>query len=439
MSPDELEFNPHVVIEARDRVANRFGASFAQKASPAVCLRFGSSAQLESKRIEKLVLEMEAIPVQRIVPPFGRSEDRVSRNKELRHEATERLRSAFTAQSKSVQYELQRLGREFQTCWLNQTIQAFTGLDALTEVAEDPSLKVIDLPRELRVDGIAPGLTLFFPPPTEMNYLGKGVTVALIDGEADAKHPGLRERVLAKTDYTTEDWGLSDWHATAVAGILCGHMDGILGGFLGSAPECFVYNYKVFPTRGPNPGDFAAWKAIEAAVEDGADVANCSWGDAVGHGPPRAVWACDQAWDLGLTIVKSSGNKKVLTTPAEARGVIAVGACDLDFDHVPPYSGRGQIHDYDHRPHLVAPGGTSTVPMYSFRPSHEGLYLGAVGSGTSFAAACVTGTTARLLEAHPEFGPEEARAALIGLCRPVAGASEIAQGAGCLHPRVVIR
>ena len=454
-----------VLLEARERVANRFGTSFARKASSAVCLKFGGAAPFESQQDERLVLEMEAIPVREIEQARQESATGTTANrrasygerfeytgtpdKTLRLEIIHKLRESFVARTRTVQQELQRLDKQFQTCWLNQTILVVSKVAEIAEMAQDQSLNVIDLPRRLWIEEAddPPGLRLFRPrSKTECEYTGKNVIIALIDREVNMAHSGLSGRIEAKENYTEEKWGSPDWHATAVAGILGGRSSQ----FYGSAPECVIQNYKVFRTRGETI-NFQGVLALQDALANGADIANCSWGgnpvDLAASEIPREVRACDLAWDLGMTIVKSAGNKQVLTTPAEARGVIAVGACDVFGNCIPDYSGRGRIGDGTSRPHLVAPGGTKSVQMYSFGHNIYSKLDPIVGGlvGTSFAAPCVSGIAARLLEAHREAHPEahrlkpdDLRQRLLALCQLIPGADLIAQGAGRLFPGATI-
>ncbi len=456
----------NVLLEARGRVANRFGTSFARKASSAVCLKFGGASLLES-RDESLVLEMEAIHVREIEQPWqesatGRTANRRAScgerfeyrgvpDKTLRLEMIHKLREAFVARTRTVQQELQRLDKQFQTCWLNQTILVVSKVAEIAEMAQDQSLNVIDLPRRLRIEETddPPGLRLFRPrSKTVCEYTGKNVIIALIDGEVNMAHSGLSGRVEAKENYTKEPWGRPHWHATAVAGILGGRTSQ----FYGSAPESVIHNYKIVRTSGEDIGstsgeafDILGAFALRDALENGADIANCSWGanpviNLTTRKIPRLVRACDEAWDLGMTIVKSAGNRQVLTTPAEARGIIAVGACDVSGNSIPDYSGRGRIGDGTSRPHLVAPGGTKSVPMHSFRHTIYSKLDPMVGGlvGTSFAAACVSGTAARLLEAQPGLRPDDLRQRLLALCQLIPGADLIAQGAGRLFPGATI-
>jgi len=431
-----------LVNAARARLANRFGEHFAAKASDPVCLKIDGTDEMGW--VQKIVLELEPITVPTFMPlQSEKVKVHAAREKSRREKEIEQLQALFVDRSKSVQELLMRLGVPFETCWLNQTIQTSIEVKALSTVAEDQMVSLIDLPHVLEIDGTVAGQMLFNPPETQLansgedNCSGKGIVVAVIDGEVDQKHPGFQRRVVRRRNYTDEDWNNPHRHATAVAGVLGGQ----LKNYLGAASGCLIHNYKIFNSRGDRPTDIKGYQAIADALTDGAHIVNCSWGAGpVTDGKNREVRACNWAWGRGLTIVKSTGNFTELTTPSDAAGVIAVGACDVLGNYIPSYSGRGKIHDGSHRPHLVAPGGTQSAGIYSFSPSRIGVTPTEIGWGTSYSAACASGLLACLLEAYPQliFKPEQLRSKLRELCSPLPQVNEIAQGSGWIHPRVPI-
>jgi serine protease AprX len=137
----------------------------------------------------------------------------------------------------------------------------------------------------------------------------------------------------------------------------------------------------------------------------------------------REVRAADAAWSLGLTIVKSAGNRgpgvSTLTTPADADGVVVVGATDREGKAVQDYSSRGPIPGGMERPHLVAPGGISGGR--GIDSCLVGGGFGDCGAGTSFAAPHVTGLLALILEGEPDLTPNQQRKRLLSVCTPLDG------------------
>src|SRR5262249_17169817 len=155
-------------------------------------------------------------------------------------------------------------------------------------------------------------------------------------------------------NFTVEPFGSPDAHGTAVAGIIAARDET----FSGVAPDAAIINHKVFSTGSDNGDEFQGLLALEHALRDGVDIANCSWGiDSAGDGTDRNGKAFNKAWREGLVIVKSAGNlgptANTMTSPADADGVIVVGATDREGSAVPDYSSRGPTAN-GKRPHLVA-------------------------------------------------------------------------------------
>jgi serine protease AprX len=241
------------------------------------------------------------------------------------------------------------------------------------------------------------------------------------------RHPALAGRVVHRRNFTAEGWGNPHAHGTAVAGIIAADDPG----HGGLAPGAVIYNYKVL--AGPiSAEDFGGALAVQAALEDGAVVANCSWGAGpAGDGTSREARAVDEAWRLGMVVVKSSGNTGpgdgTMSSPADAAGVIVVGATDVEGESVQIYSSRGPVHTR-RGPHLVAPGGSDTARIESCDVA--GGFTPTGTPGTSYAAPHVTGMVALLAEKQPEWSPDQIREHLLGAADSIEGADEAAQGAG---------
>lgn len=317
-----------------------------------------------------------------------------------------------------------------QVCWLNRTVRTWAGPESLAEVAADAAISGIDVPRRLMPDAatrnhVAIGLRQFIG---QHKLTGRGVTVAVIDSEVALNHPALTGRVVHRRNYTPEPWGNPDSHGTAVAGII-GADDPVNGGL---APGVTIYNYKVLATnRFLNGDDFGGSLAIQQALEDNVDIANCSWGAGpIGSQPSREARAVDAASTLGMTTVKSAGNRgpgpATMTTPADATTAIVVGATDMDGQDVPDYSSRGPAGSRP-GPGVVAPGGTELDTIVCCLVSGG---FGSAGAGTSFAAPHVTGILALLLEREPELLPDQLRAWVRDHARKLGGESVEAQGEG---------
>lgn len=200
------------------------------------------------------------------------------------------------------------------------------------------------------------------------------------------------------------------------------------------APAASIYNYKLFATDAAlDSGDFKGGTALQLALEDGASVANCSWGmGEVGADKSRLAVAAETVVALGMAVVKSAGNGgpglATMTAPAEADGVIVVGATDRDGTAVQDYSSRGPAL-VNAGPHLVAPGGSFAEPI-------AGGVVGGAGylePGTSFAVPHVTGAVALILERRPDAEPDDVLHILSQAARPLPGTPASAGGAGLLQ------
>lgn len=351
---------------------------------------------------------------------------------EFQRDATE-VRSALEARAASraaIESMMPGAMRSaVQLAWLLRAIRTPLDPKALATVAEAKQVERIDLPRRLTAD--IDGTAAVVGAPALRALAGAaeiGVVVAVIDHEVDIDHPALSGHAIRAENNTLEPWGHPSSHGTAVAGIIAS-TDAT---FRGMAPGALVRNYKVLATQEDLSGDdFSGALALQRALEDGALIANCSWGAGpTGDGTSREARACDRAWDLGLTIVKSAGNggpgPNTMTTPAEARGVIVVGATSREGRFIPDYSSRGTAAN-GRRPDLVAPGGDLD---HQIRSCRVGTTFGDCGAGTSFAAPHVAGLLAVLLQSQPNLTPDQLKQALLLACVPLSSVSSDAQGAG---------
>lgn len=301
-------------------------------------------------------------------------------------------------------------------CWLNRSVKSLVEPELMAEIAADNKILQIDLPHSLEAEISLSTKTIGVAPfRLKTNMTGKGIIVAVIDTEVSYKHPSLKRRIVQKENYTKEPWGNPGNHGTAVAGIIASDN----AHYMGVAPEATIYNYKVLATKKSlNADDFGGSLAIQQALEDGAHIANCSWGAGkAGDGTSREARACNEAWALGMTIVKSAGNSgpksQTLSSPADADGIIVVGATDQKGISVQDYSSRGPTPKGKLRPHLVAPGGTRAKGIISCL---AGGGFGDCGCGTSFAAPHVAGILALLIQQNNELTPDDQRALLLTFC-----------------------
>jgi len=211
---------------------------------------------------------------------------------------------------------------------------------------------------------------------------GENVLVAVIDSEIDAAHPDFAGSIAGQLD-TVVARDMPDEHGTGMTGAIVAHRK-----VVGVAPRARVLAIHAFS---PNAQSQAATSqsivaGIDRAIEQGARIVNMSF---AGPYDPILQVALKRAHDKGVVLVAAAGNmgpKSPPLYPAADENVIAVTATDIN-DRLLPEANRG--------PHiaLAAPGVDvlETIPRagYGFT------------TGTSVAAAHVSGVVALLIERDP--------------------------------------
>jgi serine protease AprX len=283
---------------------------------------------------------------------------------------------------------------------------------------------------------------------------GVGVDVAVIDtGMVPVAALAAEGKVVQGPDFSDQarDPRLAHLdtfgHGTHVAGIIAGSDAG--SGFTGVAPGARLVNLKAAGADG-STNLAAIVAAVGWAVAHRNDgglhirVLNLSFGTPpTNYQKDLLAYALEQAWKAGIVVVTSAGNDgdkdRGLTSPGYDPFVLAVGADDLagtaavGDDVVPAWSSRG---DGVRNPDLVAPGRSIVSlrdPNSVLDLAHPEARVGDdrfKGSGTSQAAAVVSGAVALLLERRPDLSPDQVKALITGTADPLTGAARTAQGAG---------
>jgi serine protease AprX len=412
--------------EGRKRIEDRWGKAFASKCSKALVQRLTAPAREAAGGagvLTGVVLEFAEQTPEAILPQRATS----------RTQRLASMRDAFYKLASPVRAAVEKNSAvpAVQICWLNSTMRVVGQIPAMSEVAHHRDLQMLDVSRVMRREMNVAGLTVNAESPRDtFGVSGTGVRVAVIDGEVNVGHPAFGGRATLQENLTAEAFGSPDPHGTAVAGIICAADTT----FSGVAPGSLVMNYKVFPTGSPLGDEFQGILAVEHALRDGADIANCSWGTGLaGDGNNREARAFNKAWTEGLVLIKSAGNDgpspDSMSSPGDADGVIVVGATEREGTAVQAYSSRGPTANGRH-PHLVAPGGTPVINIVTCLSATAGGF-GDCGFGTSLAAPIVAGAAALLTERFPTETADQIRERLMNMCRALDGDVN-ASGAGLL-------
>lgn len=287
---------------------------------------------------------------------------------------------------------------------------------------------------------------------------GNGVGVALVDTGVVPVQGLTSGNVVNGPDLSFESQGPAPYldgfgHGTHLAGIIAGN-DGTSGGFKGIAPGSTLLSLRVAAHDGAADVSQVI-AAVDWVVEHRDDpglnirVLNLAYGtdgtqpaslDPLAH-------AVQNAWRAGIVVVVAGGNggasRPSVDNPARDPYVLAVGADDthgtpgntLD-DSIPDFSTRGST---SRRVDVVAPG-QSVASLRDPGSYVDVEYPGAVvdgrlfkGSGTSQAAAVVSGAVALLLQARPELNPDAVKALLKETAAPLLQADAAGRGSGLIN------
>ena len=300
----------------------------------------------------------------------------------------------------------------------------------------------------------------------DAGYTGQGVDVAVIDsGVVPVKGLDDAGKVVYGPDLTLEANGAAKQkdtygHGTHMSGIIAGRdveakgkkKGGNAADFVGMAPDSRIVSIKVADAKGQTDVSQAI-AAIDWVVQNrnrngmNIRVLNMSFGtDGVqDYLLDPLAYAAEQAWHKGIVVVVAVGNEGFGTgkvnNPAYDPYLIAVGSDSANGttttadDVVSSFSNDG---DGTRNPDVIAPGD-KVVSLRS-----QGSYLDKTypagrigdrlfrGSGTSQAAAVVSGAAALLLSQRPGLTPDQVKALLTRTAKPVPGASQAAQGNGLI-------
>jgi subtilisin family serine protease len=241
--------------------------------------------------------------------------------------------------------------------------------------------------------------------PAKLNLLaahrlatGNGILLAMIDSGVDASHPDLAGAIAANFDAgSAED--KPDQHGTGMAGAIAARRT-----LVGTAPRVRLLTVHAFGLRaeGAQGTTFDIVKGLDWAAQRGARIVNMSF---AGPADPRLADALAKAKRQNIVLIAAAGNAGANSPPlypAADSNVIAVTATD-PADALFPQANRGR--------HIAvaAPGVEVLVP------APDGAYQ--FTTGTSVAAAEVSGVAALLIERNAALTPNDVRRILTGTAK----------------------
>lgn len=229
---------------------------------------------------------------------------------------------------------------------------------------------------------------------------GKAVLIAVIDSEIDAKNSNLDGTVVKNFDALGGE-EKPHQHGTAMAGAIAAH-----GRLLGIAPGAQLLAARAF---GDTPGEakgtsFAICKGLQWAADNAARIVNMSF---AGPADPVLHRLLAAAYEKDMVLIAAAGNAGPNSGPlypAADPSVIAVTATD---------SSDGLFKMANRGPYIAvaAPG----VEILALAPG--GSYQ--ITTGTSVAAAHVSGIAALLLERQPSLKPGDVRRIIMTSAKPL--------------------
>ncbi|MFC3123001.1 S8 family peptidase [Agaribacter flavus] len=283
---------------------------------------------------------------------------------------------------------------------------------------------------------------------------GRGVTIAIVDsgvnvngdyGRRLAEHADGNNRLIAKYDATkgmatTVKNDDQNGHGTHVASIIAtqfGHGTGQWHRFNGIAPEANILPVKAFDAEGKSDYstvlDALNW-IYQNRKQMRIQVVNLSMGTAV----TSRYWedpinqAVTRLWDAGIVVVASAGNNGEthgITVPGNNPYIITAGAAtdnrtpfDFSDDRIASFSAMGPTYDGFVKPDVVAPATNIAVKLQHNILARQ-LKRHPLGhdyaeiSGTSQAAAIVTGVAALVVQNNPHLSPDDVKCKIMTAAR----------------------
>ncbi len=267
---------------------------------------------------------------------------------------------------------------------------------------------------------------LGIPEAHAMGYHGEGILVCVLDSGFELEHEAFDQlEVRATRDFLFHDENVAydpkediinqSNHGTQVLSILAGFAPGHIVGPAYRA-DFILGKTEYLPSETKAEED--AWiEGVEWAEAMGADIVTSSLSYSKWYRPQDEdgrtaliTQAANLAFERGVLVFNSIGNQgpdeRTLSPPSDSPDVIAVGATNWN-GRLTGFSSLGPTWDGRVKPDLVAMGSGVAHVIPRSRDRYGS------GAGTSYSTPLVAGCAAIVLSAHPDWGPEMVRDALV--------------------------
>jgi hypothetical protein len=251
----------------------------------------------------------------------------------------------------------------------------------------------------------------------QQDYTGEGMVVAVLD----AGFPNVnsipafsdmisQNRLLGTYDFVLKQTTIAgtSTHGTKVLSDMAAISE---GEFVGTAPRASYYLFRTEDTNSENPVEEAYWvEALERADSLGVDVINTSLGYQAFDNPNYdhsyedldgrttiSARGANIAYEKGMLLVTSAGNSgggfTYVGTPADAIGILSIGAVDAAGIYA-PFSSIGPTVDGRIKPDVMAQGAPAAVI------DENGLVT--FNNGTSLSSPIMAGAITSLWQSRPD-------------------------------------
>jgi len=294
-------------------------------------------------------------------------------------------------------------------------------------------------------------------------FNGTGVTVAVLDtGLPPAWVQYAQTNSMGLIAYSADGSHFQDLsgHGSHVTTIVANPIRSANGQPLGIAPGVRLVSVKAFNANGTSTyatvlnglnwifANRAAYNIRVLNLSFAAKPQSFYWNDPIDQ-------AVMKLWQAGVVVIASAGNwgpaAQTIGVPGNTPYIITVGAMTDSYApsnslswRLTSFSSTGPTFEGFVKPEILAPGGhiiglmdPTTALLAQLHPTYQlpvdNLY---VMSGTSQAAAVVSGSVALMLQANPSLTPDTVKCRLMTSARPAVDANNLLaysifqQGAG---------